>query len=469
MQRRGLTEAAIERGLVEDSWRGTQKDDGESVQRRGGKARGEDKEDSGGWDKVEDTFMEDPRWEDYIKAVKCGDNPTLTWRQYVLAQRVSAGLAGLLALGYRRQLPVVTEQSPTPSPPPAPPAPHPPPGPAHDDTFVEDPRWEDYVKAVKCGDNPTLTWRQYVLAQRVSAGLAALLALGYRQQLPIVTEQSPTRSPPPAPPAPHPPPLPTPPPPALTLPPPAPPPPPPSLTEALSDVERSEAQERREHLRNMALLSLEAEERRLRQQARHRREEEERDARMKRWEDNRGEAAERVPLLPKELWAMISTMEQRERGQLEAWKRWADAKLMQLVVEWFRMGGQHDSRWLGSLVGEVEGTAYRMALRFTPWCRAILQPGAVNDPLLHMGRDHAPADFVNVYVHMLAMMNYLGFHDVMARLQRIMRLLMRCIHPDSGVPKYVPGPDDDEHDWEEDAPEPGQQPPCPQKSYTARA
>ena len=318
VQRRGLTEAAIERGLVEDSRRGTQKDDGESVQRRGVKARGEDKEDTGGWDKVEDTFMEDPRWEDYIKAVKCGDNPTLTWRQYVLAQRVSAGLAGLLALGYRRQLPVVTEQSPTPSPPPAPPAPHPPPGPAHDDTFVEDPRWEDYVKAVKCGDNPTLTWRQYVLAQRVSAGLAALLALGYRQQLPIVTEQSPTRSPPSAPPAPHPPPLPTPPPPALALPPPAPPPPPPSLTEALSDVESSEAQERREHLRDMALLSFEAEERRLRQRERHRRAEEERDARMKRWEDNRGEAAERVPLLPKELWAMISTMERRERGQLEA-------------------------------------------------------------------------------------------------------------------------------------------------------
>ena len=45
--------------------------------------------------------MEDPRWEDYIKAVRCGDNPTLTWRQYVLAQRVSAGLATLLALGYR--------------------------------------------------------------------------------------------------------------------------------------------------------------------------------------------------------------------------------------------------------------------------------------------------------------------------------------------------------------------------------
>ena len=471
VQRRGLTEAAIERGLVEDSRRGTKKDDGESVQRRGVEAKGEDEEDTGGWDKVEDTFMEDPRWEDYIKAVKCGDNPTLTWRQYVLAQRVSAGLAGLLALGYRRQLPVVTEQSPTPSPPPAPPAPHPPPGTAHDDTFVEGPRWEDYVKAVKCGDNPTLTWRQYVLAQRVSAGLATLLALGFRrpQQLPVTTEQLLTRSPPPAPPAPHPPPLPTPPPPALALPPPAPQPLPPSLTEALSDGESSEAQERREHLRDMALLNFEAEERRLRQRERHRRAEEESYARMKRWEDNRGEAAERVPLLPKELWAMISTMERRERGQLEAWRRWADAKLMQLVVEWFRMGGQHDSRWLGSLVGEVEGSAYRMALRFTPWCRAILQPGAVNDPLLHMGRDHAPADFVNVYVHVLSMMNYLGFHDVMARLQRIMRLLMRCIHPDSGVPKYVPGPDDDEHDWEEDAPEPGQQPPCPQKSYTARA
>ena len=52
MQRRGLTEAAIERGLVENSWRGTRKDDDERVQGRGGKARGEDKEDLGGWDKV---------------------------------------------------------------------------------------------------------------------------------------------------------------------------------------------------------------------------------------------------------------------------------------------------------------------------------------------------------------------------------------------------------------------------------
>ena len=193
---------------------------------------------------------------------------------------------------------------------------------------------------------------------------------------------------------------------------------------------------------------------------------------MKRWEENRGDAAERVPHLPKELWAMISTMERRELQQDAAWTRWADARLMQLVVEWFRMGGRQDCRWLGSLVSRngsmACADAANMTMRFTPWCRAILQPGATNDPLIHMG-SHAPADFVNVYVHMLAMMNYLGFHDVIARLQKFIRLLTRCIHPESGVPKYVPGPDDDEHDWEEDAPEPGPQPPSPQKSYTAQA
>ena len=241
-------------------------------------------------------------------------------------------------------------------------------------------------------------------------------------------------------------------------------------------MESTKARERREHLRNVALLSFEAKEHRQLQQEKHLREEEEKHARAKRWENNRGEAAARVPLLPKELWAMISTMDQRERDQLEAWTEWADATLMQLVVVWFRTDGQRDSRWLGSLVGKngsmsCADTA-NMALRFTPWCRAVLQPGAMNDPLLYMGRDHAPANFVSVFVHMLSMMNYLGFHNVIARLQRIMRLLMRCIHPDSGVPKYIPGPpnsDDDEDDWDEDVPEPGQQPPCPQKSFTARA
>ena len=76
---------------------------------------------------------------------------------------------------------------------------------------------------------------------------------------------------------------------------------------------------------------------------------------------------------------MISTMDQRERDQLEAWVAWANATLMQLVVVWFRTDGQRDSKWLGRLVGKRGGIACadtaNMATRFAPWCRAILQPG----------------------------------------------------------------------------------------------
>ena len=36
-----------------------------------------------GWGNVAKTFGEDPRWTDYITEVRCGDNPNLTWEQYV--------------------------------------------------------------------------------------------------------------------------------------------------------------------------------------------------------------------------------------------------------------------------------------------------------------------------------------------------------------------------------------------------
>ena len=73
---------------------------------------------------------------------------------------------------------------------------------------------------------------------------------------------------------------------------------------------------------------------------------------------------------------------------------------------------------------------------------------------------------------MLSMMNYLGFHNVIERLQHILRSLAQCVSPESGLPKLIPGPpdsDDDEDDWEDDAPEPGPQPPLPQKLFVAQA
>ena len=107
-----------------------------------------------------------------------------------------------------------------------------------------------------------------------------------------------------------------------------------------------------------------------------------------------------------------------------------------------------------------------------PWCRAILQPGNQNEPLHYEGNGAAPANFVNVHLHMLSMMNYLGFDNVIERLQRILRMLAQCVRPESGLPKYIPGPpdsDDEEDDWEDDVPEPGPQPPRPQKPFVAQA
>ena len=106
--------------------------------------------------------------------------------------------------------------------------------------------------------------------------------------------------------------------------------------------------------------------------------------------------------------------------------------------------------------------------RFRPWCNAILRPGEDNSPLHFAGVQGAPETFVDVYVHMLSMMNYLGFHDVVGRLKRILRTFARCLQPDSGVTKYIPGPPDSEDEddgWTAQVPEPGVQPPRPMEKY----
>ena len=105
-------------------------------------------------------------------------------------------------------------------------------------------------------------------------------------------------------------------------------------------------------------------------------EEDDRRAMAMRWTENRGEAVTSVPLLPPDLWTHILQQGQDERAQLEAWVTWANATLLQLVVVWFRTGGQRNSHWLGKLVGKNGGVltsdAANIAKRFTPWCRAIL-------------------------------------------------------------------------------------------------
>ena len=120
-----------------------------------------------------------------------------------------------------------------------------------------------------------------------------------------------------------------------------------------------------------------------------------------RWQDNRGEAVTSVPLLPPDLWAHILQQGREERAQLEEWVAWANRKLLQLVVVWFRTGGQRDSGWLGRLVTKSGGITTRdtdnIAKRFRPWCRAILQPGNQNEPLHYEGNGAAPANFVNVH------------------------------------------------------------------------
>ena len=49
---------------------------------------------------------------------------------------------------------------------------------------------------------------------------------------------------------------------------------------------------------------------------------------------------------------------------------------MQLVVVWFRKGGQRNSKWLGKLTGKNGGISCadtaNIATRFAPWCSIVL-------------------------------------------------------------------------------------------------
>ena len=203
--------------------------------------------------------------------------------------------------------------------------------------------------------------------------------------------------------------------------------------------------------------------------------EKEREERAKRWDVRRGEAAKDFPQLPADLWALILQHKKAEREQAKAWAAWADRTLMQLVATWFRTGGHKNSQWLGNLMGKRGGVSFSstdaIEDRFRPWCNAILRPGEDNSPLNFTGIQAVPAKFVDVYVHMLSMMNYLGFRDVVARLKSHLRTFARCLQPGSGVPKYIPGPPDSEDDddgWDAPVPEPGVQPPRPTKKYVNR-
>ena len=324
-------------------------------------------------------------------------------------------------------------------------------------TFGEDPRWIDYITEVRCGDNPSLTWEQYVAALITRDGLV-FYPNGHKEQQWRRWKRS--QEPQSQAPRPQ----------ARAI----------ASTKLPYGHTSKQALKLQEHKRQVA-LTLEKKEagnkaREEEELQKRKVEEDNRRAMAMRWTDNRGEAVASVPLLPPDLWAHIRQQGQDEHAQREAWVTWANATLLQLVVVWFRTGGQRNSHWLGKLVNKNGGVCYsdpdNIAKRFTPWCRAILQLGERNEPLHYTGPGGVPANFLNVYRHMLSMMNYLGFHNVIERLQRILRMLAQCLRTESGLPKYIPGPpdsDDDEDDWEDDAPEPGPQPPLPQKLFVAQA
>jgi hypothetical protein len=323
-------------------------------------------------------------------------------------------------------------------------------------TFGEDPRWTDYITEVRCGDNPNLTWEQYVDALITRDG-QAIYPNGHegRQWQRGKRSQEPQSQ--------------TPRPQAKAI----------ASSKLPYGQTSKKAFKSQEHKRAMA-LSLEKQST-IASMARYEEElqkqkveEDNRRAMAKRWTDNRGEKVASTPHLPPDMWARILQEGPDERAQLAAWVAWANSTLLQLVVVWFRTGGQRDSRWLGRLINEKGNITMRdtdnIAKRLAPWCKAILQPGSQNEPL-NYETGAAPAVFVSVHQHMLSMMTYLGFDDVIERLQRILRMLAQCVRPGSGLPKYIPGPpdsDDEEDDWEDDVPEPGPQPPLPQKTFVAR-
>ena len=214
----------------------------------------------------------------------------------------------------------------------------------------------------------------------------------------------------------------------------------------------------------------------MQQRKRQQEEEVERQERAERWRIRRGEAAAKVQRLPKELWAHIHNQGKIESERYRAWQQWANKRLMQLVAFWFRTGGQRSNKWLGTLMGRNGGismaTTDSIENRFRPWCNAILRPGELNEPVHFSGSTGAPVTFVNVYVHMLAMMNYMGFHDVIGQLKGILRTFARCLQPGSDLPKYIPGPpdsDDEDDEWTHEVPDPGVQPPPPLKRYVTPA
>ena len=68
----------------------------------------------------------------------------------------------------------------------------------------------------------------------------------------------------------------------------------------------------------------------IKEQRRKQQEEEvERQERAERWRVNRGEAAAKVPFLPKELWSLIYNQRNIESERYKAWQRWANKRLMQ--------------------------------------------------------------------------------------------------------------------------------------------
>ena len=235
------------------------------------------------------------------------------------------------------------------------------------DAFIEDPRWQDYMRVVESGLTPGLTWWQYVAAVENTRRWSNHEERHWTHHLarapPEPQAQAPRSQAP-------------------------------RWMEAAIPVPDKKALRLKEHRRRVALISGDDEEAKCKQRIMQRRrilEEAERRAREARWSRNRGQAAEAVPELPKELWAKIFGQGRKEREQHTAWAAWANARLMQLVVVWFRGSGQRNSRWLGSLTGKNGGISCadtaNIATRFAPWCRAILRPGEANEPLNYAGSE----------------------------------------------------------------------------------
>ena len=189
------------------------------------------------------------------------------------------------------------------------------------DTFMEDPRWTDYIETVKHGDNPSLTWKQYTAELKCMPGShqeqhgTQHLGRSQREQQSQEPQsqtarwrEGATR--------------------ATTA------------TSALPYGRTSKkALKLQEHKRKVALAleqqgaNEEAEVQRRIQSRRRRQEVDDYAAMAMRWKTNRGEAVTSVPLLPPELWAHILRQGRLERAQLEDWVAWANATLMKLVVD----------------------------------------------------------------------------------------------------------------------------------------